>query len=459
VALALGQLVRLGAGLGVNVMLMRVLGVEGFGTYGYVVTLVGLGAWGAGLGMHRLINRELARQPERADRLVATGTVATLGLSALTLLAIVGAALALDGRPVVLAAATLGGLAMGVQTLAMVPEAAFHAARRMRFSVRAQIAGRTTLVSATALFLFLDLGFVSVFVAQALDAAVTLGLLWLSYRRHLGTPSLRTSWPEVRALVVESVPFGLNLLFGSVYLSSDVLLLAVLKDDHEVGVYRGAVMVIALFPVLANTLTTGIYPRMARHLGDRVAAGGELHFASRMLLAVSVPAAVGGILVAEELMVFLGGAEFAVSAVPFVIMAPLLPLRFLNNGYAMTLSTLNRQDDRTRGVFLAALLNLGANLAVIPTWGAAGAAATTLLTEVALAVWFRWHIRPLVTGLHTGQTLLRVALPAALMAGGLLLLPPVHVLLQVAVGVVIYAVVGLLSGAWHPRDLPRLRRV
>lgn len=34
-------------------------------------------------------------------------------------------------------------------------------------------------------------------------------------------------------------------------------------------------------------------------------------------------------------MVFLGGADFSASALHFLVMAPLLPLRFLNNGYGM----------------------------------------------------------------------------------------------------------------------------
>lgn len=459
VALGVAQLFRMGAGVAVNVLLMRGLGVDGYGVYGTVMTVVGLAAFGAGLGMNRLINRELARAPAKMGDLVGAGLAATALLSLLTTAAIVGWALVFDGRSVVVLAAALGAVAMALQALAAVPEAAFHATRQMAYSVRGQVVGRTALVVTTAALLWAGLGVEAVFVGQVLDGLLTLLITGALFRRVLGAGRLRTSRAAISALVREAWPFGMNALFGSIYLSVDVLLLAMMKGDTEVGVYRGAVMLIALFPVVANTLTTGVYPRMARHLGHPDRAGAELRFVHRVLLAISVPAAVGGMLLAEPLMVFIGGEAFAVSALPFLILCPLLPLRFVNNGSAMALSTLNRQRDRTRGVMLAAALNLGANLLVIPAYGAAGAAATTLLTEVALAVWLRWRIDDLVEGLGLPGNALRAAAPAAAMAGALWLLPDWHVTLQVAVGAAVFGAVGLATGAWHPRDLRQLRRV
>ena len=450
---------RLGAGLGVNVLLMRGLGVEGYGVYGYVLTLVGLCSFGASLGMERLLKREIARHPEKLARLVATGLATTACLAVLTACVIVGAAWGLDGRSEVVLAATLGAVALGLQACMQVVESAFHGLRTMKPAVRAQIAGKLTLLVVTAALIWGGAGVAAVFGAQILDAAIALGGMgWLA-RKRLDLSGFGTSPSEMKGLAREAVPFGLNLLFGSIYLSVDVLLLAQLKGDADVGIYRGAVMLITLFPVIANTLTTGLYPKMARHLGDPVAAGAELRFASRVLLAISVPAAVGGILVAEDLMVFVGGEAFAVSAASFMVLAPLLPLRFLNNATAMTLSSLNRQAARTRGVAVAAVVNLVANLLVIPTWGAVGAAATTLGTEVVLTFWFRWHARGLVQDVDLLPSIARVCVPAAIMGAVVWVFPPVHVLVTIAAGAAVYAVVGLGTKAWHPSDLRELRRV
>ncbi len=457
--LGLSQAVRLLAGLGINVMLMRWLGVEGYGIYGYVATLVGVFAFGADLGMSNLLKRELAREPERTRAWITGGLLATCLLSCLTGLAIVAWATLLDGRPVVVAASAVAAVALGLRAIAMVPVSAFHAMRRMGLGVSGHLVGRVVLVVVTAALLYNQLGVVAVFIAQVADALVTLVIIAWIYRREVGSLSLPEGLPEIRPIIKQSVPFGLNSLFGSIYLSIDIILLAMMKGDFEVGVYRGAVTLIALFPVIADTLSTGLYPRMSQHLGNREAAGAELRFASRVLLAVSVPAAVGGILLAEPLMVFMGGEEFSSSALPFIVLAPLLPLRFLKNGFGMTLSTLNKQGERTRAAFFAAIINLVTNLIAIPLWGAVGAAATTLLTDILLTAWLRWRIDPLVVRLGLVESLVRTSLPAVLMGVVLVLLPDMQVLLKVAIGAAVYAVAGLGTGAWHPRDISQLRKV
>lgn len=458
-ALVLIQVFRMASGLAINVMVMRGLGVDGFGIYGYVLTLVGLASFGSNMGMDRLLKREIARDEDSAGHYVATGLAASGLLSLVTGALIVAWTLSVDGRAEVVGAAALAAFALALQSLALVPVSAFHAVRRMGLGVGPNAIGRVVLVVATAAFLWFQLGVMAVFAAQILDAAVTLGIVGWVYAQRLGRHGLATTWAAVRDLVKVSVPFGLNSLFVSIYLSVDVLLLGHLRDDTEVGIYRGAVMLLSLFPVVADTLSTGLYPRMARHLGHPERAGAEMRFASRLLLAVSVPAAVGGVLTARPLLVFLGGDDFAVSALPFQIMAPLLPLRFLNNGFGMALSALDRQADRTNGAILAAVINVGVNLLVIPTYGAVGAAATTLVTEICLLVFMAWRVSPLMPSLHIGETLLRVGAPAAAMALVVLALPPVHVLVTIAVGASVYAVGALATGAVRRSDRRDLRSV
>ncbi len=456
--LGFSQVVRVVSGLAINVMLMRWLGVEGFGIYGYVATLVGVLAFGSHLGINKLLKREIARDHARAPALISTALLAVTISSALTGLVVVGWASLLDGRGPVVLAAALAAAALALRSQATVVVAAFHAIRRMALGVGPHLVGRVVLVASTATLLWIRPDVVSVFLAQIADGLVTLLLVGVVFHRQVGRlVSCRLA--DARSLARESVPFSLNSLFGSIYLSVDVILLQQIRGEAEVGIYRAAAVLIGMLPLLAETLNAGIFPRMARHLGDPTAAGRELRFAARVLLVVGVPIAVGGMLLAEPLMVLLGGGAYASSAAPFVLMAPLLPLRYLNNGFGMTLSSLNRQPQRTRGVLYAALFNLGTNLVAIPLWGAMGAAATTLLTELLLTAWLGLQVRPVVDRLGVGGVLVRLLPAAVAMAAVLWLLPPVHVLVAVAIGVVVYAPLSLATGAWRPDDLRRLRRV
>ncbi len=458
-SLGLIQVFRLASGFAINILLMRGLGVEGFGVYGFVLILVGLASFGTSLGMDRFIKREIARKPELTGRYVSTAIAATLLLSAITFVLIVGWVWVSDGRPYVALAAGLAAVAQSLRTLTLTPVAAFHGVRRMNLGVLGEGVGRTVLVAATGVFIFLGLGVVAVFVAQVMDTAVTLAIIWWTYRKHINTERLSTSWAEMVKLLRESLPFGLNNLFVSIYLSVDVLLIGELRGDHEVGLYRGAVMLLSLFPIVADLISTGLYPKMARHLGDKEAAGQELHQATRVLLAVSVPAAVGGMLVAYPLLVFIGGEAYGASAVLFAVMVPLLPMRYLDNCYGMVLQTLNRPGDQTRGSLLATVVNVTACALLIPKYGALAAAGTTVLTEVVLLAFLSWRVAPLVVRPSLLGTLVRVGVPVTGMAAVIHFMPEIHVLLTIAVGGAVYAGIGLATGAWHPRDIRYLKKV
>jgi O-antigen/teichoic acid export membrane protein len=458
-ALALIQVFRLVSGFAINVLLMRGLGVEGFGVYGYVLILVGLASFGTSMGMDRLIKREIARFPDRANHYISTGLVATVLLSAVTFLFIMAYVWVADGRPFVAMAAGLATVATTLRTLTLIPVAAFHGVRRMGLGVLGEGIGRTVLVVATAVVVYLDLGVVWVFFAQVLDTGVTFAIMLWKYRRNISSARFSTDWKSIVEIVRGAVPFGLNNLFVSIYLSVDVLIIGELRGDHEVGLYRGAVMLLSLFPIVADTISTGIYPKMARHVGDREAAGYELHQASRVLLAFSVPAAVGGMLVAQPLLVFLGGEAYGASALLFAIMVPLLPLRFLDNCYGMVLQTLDRPGDQTKGSLIASVVNVSANLLLIPKFGVVAAACNTLLTEVVLLSFLSWRVAPLVVRPSLLRTLVRVGLPAGAMAIVIHFMPEWHVLIIIAVGGAVYGALGLASGAWHPRDIRYLRRV
>lgn len=450
---------RIASGFAVNVLLMRGLGVDGFGIYGWVTILVNLAGFAATLGMDRLLKRELARDPEAADRWVYTGLAASGLLSVGAGVLIVGLAVALDGRPMVVLSSALAALSLGLGALAQMPLSWFHGVSRMGVSVRPNLLGRLALVGFTTLFVGLRFDVAWVFLAQVIDGVVVFAMLMFAYRRIRGPSQHWVTVPDVTSLLRSSTSFGLSTLFTAVWLNADVLLLGHYRDDTEVGVYRGAVMLISLFPVVAETLNTAVFPRMAKHLGQPAAAGEELNFVVRVLLAVSVPAAVGGLFTAEPLLVFLGGEEYRPSALPFLIMAPLIPLRFLNNGFGMALTALNRQDDRTRGVFVAAVVNVAVNIVALPRYGAVGAAAVTLGCEVLLLAWLAVCVRGPVSGLRVGGTLLRVGLPAAAMAAVLVPLAGAHVLLQIALGALVFLAVGRASGAWQPNDLRQLRRI
>lgn len=457
-ALSISQFIRFTAGFVVAVLLARWLGTEGFGTLTYVTGVMAVSAFGASMGMHVLLTRNVARDPKAANVAMGSGMLATALCSVVTAAAMLTYVWSMDGRPVVMTSAAFGAVALGIMSIWQVPQAVLHGLRRMAHQVPGVIAGRAVYVVGVLVFLSMGYGVPGVFAAQILAAITTLLLFVTAVRQAIDVVP-ETSIKQMRELVRTSVPFGLNLLFSNVYLQSDVLILKEMKGDHELGLYQGAAVLVLQLLILANVLNRGLFPKISQSLGDRSAAADELMFSSRVLLAVSIPIAAGGFVVAEPLMVFLMGVEYAPSALPLMIMLPLLPLRYLNNGFGMALSALDRQPDRTRSVVYAALFNVAANLYAIPRWGAAGAATTTLLTEILLTSWLSMRLSPELDGFKLRGALLRTLIPAIPMVLLVLAIPNLHVLLRIVAGALVYVTVGYGTGAWRTDDPRRLRSI
>src|SRR5262249_51354745 len=80
-----------------------------------------------------------------------------------------------------------------------------------------------------------------------------------------------------------------------------------------------------------------------------------------------------------------GGAYTAAEA-PLRILLASIPLAYVNALLAQSLVATGRERRYAAGAAVCASVNLGLNLLLIPTWGAAGAAWATIATEGVLLV-------------------------------------------------------------------------
>lgn len=457
VAISLG--VTILANVVVQIALARFLGVDSLGAYAFIVTVVGLFEFLSTFNLPILVGRKVAQAPDTAPRVVGLGLVTTALLSCAGTVAMVLYAWARDGRGQVVLATALAGVALGVFALQLVSNAAFQGLRRQRLGVPAVVIGRTTLMVATLAFLLAGTDLVGVFVARLLAMGLALAVITRAFQRRVGAVDLGFQWREVWDLVREGWPFAQHMLFAAIYLAADVLILKEFFDDHEVGIYKAATLLVLQLPLASSLVSKVLFPRMVSHLDDRFAAGEELSYASRLLLTVSVPMTVGGICLAAPLVSFLLGKAFLPAVWPMIVLFMGLSLRFLKNLTGMALSALDRQPDRARGVLLAAVFNVGTNLVFIPYYGALGAAATTTASEVLLLGWNITRLRGVADGVAWWAATWRTVLPAVPMVIGILLVPGWHVLARIVLGAVIYLGSSWLTGAWSYRDLVRLARL
>lgn len=458
-ALTLTRLVLFVSGLIVNVVAVRHLSREQAGVYMWVWTVVGLTTFLPNLGLWQLVTRQISREPERAPEFVATSLRMTWILSWLTTALITAYVWLMDGRPDVVLTAFLGGLTLAWTATSQMVQGALHGLRRMGLEVPAVLIGRVVFVFAQVIPLVLGFGVAWVYLGRVFSAWVMFVMLMVQFRRTVGPIPRRIPAGSLKALMGQGRTYGASVFFASVSAQADTVMMRTLVGLEEVARYGAPANVLLQLAFVANIVSRAFFPKVAQLNGQPDKVASELVLQSRILLLLSIPLAVGGVVVASPLVQFLFGARYADSALPFAILICTTPVRFLNNGYGFTLTALDRQGERARIDTAVALVNVAANLVAIPLYGAEGAAVTTLCTDTLAYFLLVRAVRQDVPSYTVLGPLVRTTVPALVMAAVVLALPQLHVLLRIGLGAGVYVAGAWLTRGWRVADLRRLSRV
>jgi O-antigen/teichoic acid export membrane protein len=166
-----------------------------------------------------------------------------------------------------------------------------------------------------------------------------------------------------------------NLAFNTI----DVLMLGVMSNPEQVGLYGAAYRVLNQVLVTYYLLTQVLYPRFARHRKEDRA---------RMLRArILLPLAGAGILMAAVLSVSRQrvltvefGPQFLAACPLLLLLAWSIPLDFMTSYLSNAYIAWGMEKKILLCTGIGAASNIVLNLAFIPSYGARGAAVNTLLS-------------------------------------------------------------------------------
>ncbi|HMB71681.1 MAG TPA: polysaccharide biosynthesis C-terminal domain-containing protein, partial [bacterium] len=190
----------------------------------------------------------------------------------------------------------------------------------------------------------------------------------------------------MRALLRISLPLAFATSAGLLINELDKVMLAALREPEEAGLYNAAFrlarQVNLLLPSLVASLSPWVAPLIAQaRLGD---LRDLYRRVNRWALAVATSAVLTCVVFARELLT-LFGPEFAVAAPTLSLVAMGQLAVAASAGAAMILQFSGRERVELRIQVLALAFNVALNLALIPRFGAEGAAVATKCTTSGFA--------------------------------------------------------------------------
>lgn len=406
--LSTGTIMGLQALLGLisAVALGRILGLEGFGVYSFALALATVLAIPVKSGLCGLVVREVSRSADVGDRgrLGAVGRWATAVTFLYCCLVVgVAAGISLLAAPedrmgqataaamlLVIAWSVLGILSGYLRGLSrpatgILPDAVIRPAAHLFLFY--------SVVTFTALGPTPNLAIAMHACGAAVAALWALAkLLQAVPGGFKDLPPARISWRRwgQDALVFAAIG-GLQIANRQI----DVILLGIMAEEEEVGLYRVALQGSMLLTFFSQAINIVLAPHFARHKLE------EAHEAVWNLVRLSVlfsfPVAAVGLLVyiayGAELIAIAFGTEFSGAEIPLVVLSAANALAMLNGAVVPLLNMTGSERQCVRAFGMSAILNVFLNLMLIPGYGMEGCAVAAFISIASWSLMLRRYAK------------------------------------------------------------------
>jgi PST family polysaccharide transporter len=383
------RILRMGVGLFVGVWVARYLGVQQFGVFNYATAFVALFSTLSTLGLDAIVVRSIVREPEK--RLQILGTTFWLkligGIAALVLAVSSIVVLRHDDQLTISLVAILAsvGIFQAFDTI----DLWFQSQVQSKYTV---IAKNTAFVI-TALVKVILISIHAPLIAFAWTALGEVGLgaigLIISYRVRGYSPWLWPwSSPLAKTLLKESWPLILSGLTVMIYMRIDQIMLGQMVGDKAVGLYSAATRISEVWyfiPVaIASSVTPTIYA--AKQVSEDLYYQRIEQFL-RLLSWLSIVVAVPMFFLSGTIITVLFGKSYeeAASILAIHIWASLFV--FMGVGTSSWFIAESLTQFALRRTIIGAFINVFLNIFLIPSYGVAGAAIATVISQ-AFAAFF-----------------------------------------------------------------------
>lgn len=213
---------------------------------------------------------------------------------------------------------------------------------------------------------------------------IVLAVLQIVFYKKNGGQRLGFSWRYGKDLLSRSKHFILSGLMVSIYGQTDKLMLKQMLDVTETGFYSTATAVNSMWCFILTAVINSMYPGIMEAHKE----GNETLFTSRnrkmyaIVFYASMGAAVMFNIFAELVIYILYGKAYLPAAMPLRIVSWYTAFSYLGVARNAWIVSKNRQKHLFKIYVAAAVGNVILNFALIPLWGANGAAAASLISQV-----------------------------------------------------------------------------
>lgn len=376
------RVLRLAVGMVITIGMARVFGPAEFGQFNFAVAFVALFSQIATLGLDGIVVRNLVHDPAQKNRILGSAFVLKVCGSLVTV-ALCAAAIALLPAQSAETRTLVTILAFGLLFQSVdVVDYWFQSTVSSKYVVLAKAPAFLSFAMVRLLLLLGPASLAAFAWAQSLELLIAAVGLVVAYQRLGGRlREWRALYDYALVLLRESWPLILAGLSVVLYMKIDIVMLGAMSGDRETGLYSAAARLSEGFYFLPMIIVSSLTPMLLRAR----ASGAEQYRQSllklyvlmvRISLAIAVPLLVFSPLLVEVLY----GAQYRESAAILQVHVWAAVAVFLGVASSQYLTAEGWQKLSLYRTVSGLIVNVLLNLALIPAYGAMGAAVATLIS-------------------------------------------------------------------------------
>lgn len=447
-------------GFVISWLMARSLGDRVYGQYVFVLGITNIALAFADLGLAKVITREIAKDRAHAGMMLYTTTVLRLVAyipTSLFCFALIFLLPELEGLEIVMVGLTITTLFTFLTELLRAPFVSFE---KMELDLVTRVSERVLSLAALAALLALGFGLDEIVIALTLTTILGVGIA-LYYVLRLAPPATwKFDWNFGKMALAAGFPMGVSLLLINFYWRLDVLFLGIIRSKEEVAWFSisySFILIVVSLSVSAASAFFPIFSRLAKE--DKAMQLAVMTDALRYMLVASVGIAGGVFILAEPLILFVYGQEYAPAVSALQVLAFSLIFMLPTQLMFILLVSENKQRWILIANLIGGVLLLIFDPILISLYGIEGASLVNVGIET-FQFCFYIYLTTIAIGFVGVRTVVPPLVAGALAFGFFLLSREIEtptILLNLVVTGGVYAV-GLLGlGVVRRSDVTRLR--
>jgi O-antigen/teichoic acid export membrane protein len=362
----------------------RVLGASEYGVFSYAMGLAAFFTIFADIGVSSIMTKEVSQKPEEGKKYFATSFWLKSVLIIFTCLLVFFGARHFSNIEAAKPLISLITILIVFDNLRDFSFAFFRAKEKMEYEALIMLSMNIAIMAFGFIALYLSPTALSLTISYVSSAGAGFLLALFALRKEFLGVFKHFTKSLAKPIISSAYPYAFVNLLGAFMTNVDVIMLGWFKSASEIGLYSSGQRIVQIFYGLSIIITTATFPALSRAVGEKNREKVSFLMEKGMALAfmIAVPIAIGGIILSKPILSLLYGAEYVPASLSFQIL--LLTILIVIPGFLLGNLVLayDKQKKMALYIGIASAGNVLLNYLLIPKYGIAGAAFTTLLVQI-----------------------------------------------------------------------------